>query len=83
MQVYSEYEKKKRAAAASERADATEDAVLGEEDVPWQDSPVRIHSADVLVIVQINSQKDHEDFAKVQKTLPDAKSVVGLSLIHI
>ena len=79
MQVYSEYEKKKRAAAASERADATEDAVLGEEDVPWQDSPVRIHSADVLVIVQINSQKDHEDFAKIQKTLPDAKSVVGVT----
>jgi len=76
LHVYSEYEKKR---AASERADVTEDAVLGEEGVPWEDSPVRIHSADVLVIVQINSQKDHEDFAKIQKTLPDAKSVVGVT----
>ena len=74
--VYSEYEKKR---AASERADVMEDAVLGEEGVPWEDSPVRIHSADVLVIVQINSRKDHEDFAKIQKTLPDAKSVVGVT----
>ena len=70
--------KKKR--AASERADATEDAVLGEEGCAVGGfAGNRIHSADVLVIVQINSRKDHEDFAKIQRRCRTRRASCGVT----
>ncbi|CAL6300734.1 unnamed protein product [Bathycoccus prasinos] len=82
--VYDEYQKKYASLPSEESSvsleDVKRDALLGEEEeVAWEDSPVRIHSADIVVIVQRNDAEDHENFDKIRKTLPDATSDVGVT----
>jgi len=82
--VYDEYQKKYASLPSEESSvsleDIKRDALLGEEEeVAWEDSPVRIHSADIVVIVQRNDAEDHENFDKIRKTLPDATSDVGVT----
>ena len=60
--VYDEYQKKYSSLPSEESSvsleDIKRDALLGEEEeVAWEDSPVRIHSADIVVIAQRNDAK--------------------------
>ena len=68
--VYDEYQKKYSSLPSEESSvvlhDIKRGALLGEEEeIAWEDSPVRIHSADTVVIMQRNDAEDHENFDKI------------------
>jgi hypothetical protein len=75
--VYDNFRKK---FATAEKEIEKRYAFLGEDDeIPWEDSPARVYSADIVVIVQRNDAEDHENFNRIKKTLPDATSDIGVT----
>jgi hypothetical protein len=48
-------------------------------EVPWEDSSVRVNNANIWVIVQPEDQEDHDNFARIQHTLPDAQMTAGIT----